>query len=105
MAKEQLKPAPMASEIEALVNQWHDETDMISSPSRITSNRAYKRLIRIGPPAVPVILRDLLIRGGDWYDALEAITGENPIPNDASGDVPKMKAAWEAWGRRAGYLG
>lgn len=87
-----------------LANQWHEETDMISSPSQITSHLAYRRIISMGSAAIPFILRDLLDRGGDWYAALEGVTGVNPIPIDASGDVPRMKEAWVRWARKAGYI-
>jgi hypothetical protein len=35
---------------------------------------------------------------------LNAITGENPIPDDAAGDIDRMTAAWLEWGRANGLL-
>jgi hypothetical protein len=40
------------------------------------------------------MLRDLQETGRFWFPALSAITGENPIPEDAAGDVERMTEAW-----------
>ncbi|HLF08020.1 MAG TPA: hypothetical protein VI789_01540 [Dehalococcoidia bacterium] len=50
------------------------------------------------------ILEDLRERGGDWYDALEEISGTDPIPGSVTGDIREIKAAWLDWGRHSGYL-
>ena len=34
-----------------------------------------------------------------WFPALNAITGDNPVPDGAAGDVARMIEAWLAWGR------
>ena len=89
----------------ALANQWHDETDMHSSLSRITSHPAYLRIIGMGEPVLPLIIRDLQERGGSWYAALRAITGASPVSVDARGNVPRMKDAWIRWARDHAYRG
>ena len=38
----------------------------------------------------------------DWFYALRAITGDNPVTNQIAGDVKKMTEAWVAWGRKRG---
>ena len=85
-----------------LANEWHRERDMASSPAQITSHPAYQRIISMGYAALPLIIGDLMKRGGNWYAALQAITGANPVPTDA--DVPAAKAAWSAWAQQAGYV-
>ena len=90
-------------EFKSLAEEWHNETDYSPSPTRKISHDAYLKIIRMGIPAVPLILHDLRIHGGDWYTALCIITEESPVPADAEGDVELMDSAWFEWGRRNGY--
>src|SRR4051794_20103887 len=41
---------------------------------------AYQAIIRLGPPVVPLLLRDLEATGRHWFAALKAITGADPVP-------------------------
>ena len=38
-----------------------------------------------------------------WFWALQAITGEDPVPPAHRGDLSKMAAAWIRWGKQQGY--
>ena len=87
-----------------LVKQWHEETDGLSSPSKIASHPAYLRIISMGPPVVGLILRELESNGGYWYPALRALTEANPVPENAKGKPRLIKAEWLAWGSMHGYL-
>jgi hypothetical protein len=60
---------------------------------------AYRQIIGLGPAVLPLLLRDLRETGRFWFPALNAITGENPVPDDAAGDVDKMTEAWMGWAR------
>lgn len=91
-------------QFEALARRWHRETGMHSVPSRIRSHDAYLRIIGMGHAVLPLILEDLRTSGGDWYAALEAITGASPVPKEAQGRVPLMKSHWLAWGRQREYI-
>ena len=54
----------------------------------------------MGEKAVSLILAQLVREGDDpdhWYAALEAITGEDPVPENAYGDTVKIAAAWITW--------
>jgi hypothetical protein len=82
--------------------QWHEETRFSSDTGFITSRDSYRRIVDMGYSAVPHILRDLATRGGDWFTALEAITGESPVPQDDYGFPRRMKTAWLNWGRARG---
>jgi hypothetical protein len=58
----------------------------------------------MGPIAVGFILRELEQEPDLWFWALNAITGEDPVPPDDQGVLPQMTQDWLDWGRRAGYL-
>ena len=87
-----------------LANRWHEETEYLSSPSRITDNDTYLKIISMGESVIPFILRDLKERGGDWYRALRILSGTDQVPIEDRGDVPRMKEAWLHWGHDRGYI-
>ena len=56
----------------------------------------------MGPVAVPLILGRLAEEGQEpdhWFWALKAITGADPVPEAARGDVVHMSQAWIEWGK------
>ena len=58
----------------------------------------------MGPAVVPLILAELEREPDHWFWALEAITGESPIPQCDAGDVEASALAWVEWGRQKGLL-
>jgi hypothetical protein len=86
-----------------LAATWHRAVAHQSS-SRLRDNHpAYQEIIRLGPPVVPLLLRDLEVNRRHWFTALTAITGVNPVPREDAGDIPRMIDAWLRWGRENGY--
>ncbi len=63
----------------------------------------YQQIIGLGSSVIPLILEDLAKEPDHWGWALEAITGENPVPEEAAGDITAIADAWLAWGRDRGY--
>lgn len=64
----------------------------------------YQAIIAMGWEAVPFILRELTIERDHWFVALRTITGENPVPEDCYGNLPKMTARWLKWGKARGLI-
>jgi hypothetical protein len=89
----------LAFAFEELAQTWAVETAHLSSPLKLMQHSAYRQIIGLGPAVLPLLLRDLAATRRFWFPALNAITGENPIPDDADGDVVRMTDAWIAWGR------
>jgi hypothetical protein len=89
---------------EELVLVWSAGTAHLSSPAKLIEHPAYRQIIGLGPSVLPLILADLEESGRFWFPALNAITGETPIPEDAEGDVERMIAAWLQWGRANGLV-
>ena len=94
---------PFYLEFELLARQWEAETFFESSPYRMASNPAYKRIIGMGWKAVPFILARMASKSGFWFEALYAITGDQPVPPSHAGDIDAMRRDWLSWGRRNGY--
>jgi hypothetical protein len=94
----------LVSEFTALAEKWKAETALLSSSSAICNHPAYRAIIALGQPAVPLILRDLEQEPAHWFEALHAITGDDPVPVDDWGRIEAMRQAWLAWGRSRGLI-
>jgi hypothetical protein len=89
-----------------LAARWHRETGICSAPDDIIQHPAYREIIeKMGVAAIPFILDDLRLRGGNWFAALREITGDGPVIPEADwGRVPRLKEAWVKWGIERGYV-
>ena len=80
------------------------ETQWLSSTTEMALHPAYQGIIGMGAEALPLILTELQARSGYWYWALKAISGEDPVPPEDRGAVPRMKEAWLKWGLAKGLI-
>jgi hypothetical protein len=87
-----------------LAKRWQRDCKFDSSASAMTQHEAYRSIVAMGMPVVPAILRELQKRPNHWFEALHEITGEDPIPRGAWGDMAAMTAAWIEWGKKRGLL-
>jgi hypothetical protein len=87
-----------------LVQKWKADQKPTSLMIDRAMHPAYLLIIGLGPPALPLQFPEDQREPDPWFWALEAISGENPIPESDEGRVPKMVAAWLEWGRSHGYL-
>lgn len=89
-----------------LIFQWHKECGATSSITKVISCPAYLRIIAMGPDVIPLILRQLESEGDEpdfWFWALQLLTGANPVPQDAQGDMKRIAEIWLDWARRYEY--
>jgi hypothetical protein len=86
-----------------LAEKWKKETGHLSRVTKRCMHPAYQQIIGMGAGVVPLVLDDLKKSRDDWFWALSAITGENPITETDAGNVPKMTEAWLRWARAKGY--
>jgi hypothetical protein len=92
----------LGSEFEKLAQQWKKETFFHSSLSIKYTHPAYQRIIGMGRPVLPFILRDLGKSPERWFYALKFIAGEDP-----AGKLEGFEAAreaWLRWGREHHYI-
>jgi hypothetical protein len=99
-----IEPATLARQFQTLATQWKAATAFLSSATAMVAHPAYKAIIALGPPVVPLILKELEGEPVHWFEALQAITGEDPVFPEDWGKIPKMAAAWLAWGRKRGLI-
>src|SRR5271167_4109730 len=89
---------------QTLSRNWQEETAHLSSFTKRILNPRYQQIIGIGPPVVPLLLRDLAREPRDWFWALHAITGANPVSLQDEGDFAAMREAWLNWGKQRGMI-
>lgn len=94
----------LASEFKRHEKKWKKDTKYFSSPGDKYLHPSYARIIGLGHPAVSLILKSMQRQPADWFYALRAITGANPVTQSMAGDVNKMSEAWIKWGERQGLL-
>jgi hypothetical protein len=91
--------AAIAQRFDALAAEWKAATALLSSTTAMVAHPTYQAIIDLGPPVVPFLLKDLQLEPVHWFEALEAITGDNPVTTAHRGNIPAMAADWLAWGR------
>jgi hypothetical protein len=84
--------------------EWKQQSRYLSNMAQMALLQPYQRIIGMGPPAVPLILEELQSQPNQWFWALEAITGENPVTGGAAGNVAAMADAWIQWGKKSGII-
>jgi len=94
------EPATVVEQFEVLAAQWKAATAIASSTTVLAAHPSYQAIIALGPAVVPLLLRDLEREPVHWFEALQAITGEDPVPREHWGNIPAMAADWVEWGRK-----
>ena len=86
-----------------LVCEWKKATLFTSSITEIATRPAYQQIIGMGKAALPLIFAELRREPDHWFWALKAITGDDPVPPAARGDMERMAQAWLVWAKNRGY--
>jgi hypothetical protein len=86
-----------------LATRWKEETMLTSSTTQICMHPLYQRIIGMGSGAIPLILRELESEPANWFWALKAITGKDPVPPEHIGKVEQMAKDWLNWAEEEGY--
>src|SRR5438132_1326530 len=106
MATGETVAAGGASDVERrfaeLAAEWKAGRGPTSFAADMAKHPAYQAIIALGPPAVPLILRELEREPDYWFAALRALTGADPVPPEARGRLSAMAEAWLRWGRDQG---
>lgn len=85
--------------------RWRRAASVVSSPSQLQQLPEYQELIAMGKVLIPYILVELQQGGIEaWHLLLINITNENPVPQETTNDLEKVRQCWLDWGISRGYL-
>jgi hypothetical protein len=90
-------------EFRRLTEEWKASHGPQSTIRSMTAHPAYRAIIALGEPAIPLILDELVRDVDHWFSALKAITGANPVRPEDRGNLVKMAESWVEWDRSNGY--
>jgi hypothetical protein len=86
-----------------LAEAWKAETAPLSSVRQKRQHPAYRQIIEMGEPAVPLILADLKRKPSHLFWALAEITHSSPAGLARAKDLLDVVNSWIEWGRTQGY--
>ncbi len=93
---------PDAMKFLSLVSQWRKERGATSSITEMAMCPSYQQIIAMGERVIPFILRELEDEGDEpdlWFWALQVLTENDPVSDEARGNMKKMADAWLDWAR------
>jgi len=92
------EPEADSARFQSLVQRWKRETAHVSNIGKKALHPAYQEIIGMGNAAIPLLLAEMRREPDDWFWALRAITGADPVPAESRGNVQEMSDAWLRWG-------
>jgi hypothetical protein len=103
IAKTQVDPE-VEKKFRRLSKEWKEQVQVLSSTTEMCNLPSYQKIIGMGQPVVPLLLRELQTDPHHWFWALKAITEADPVPPENRGRVREMIDAWIKWGVENGHL-
>jgi hypothetical protein len=87
-----------------LMETWTRETTHLSSTRQMGEHPAYREIVSLGRPVLPLIFKELVREPGfHWFHALRDIVGSGPeIPADARGKLRPVTECWLLWVKEHG---
>ena len=92
------------AEFHRLAKSWRRQAAYSSASNLVFEHPAYRSIVALGRTVIPLLLQQVEQRQGWWFDALEELTGANPVCEEDAGDFDRTAAAWVQWGRREGFI-
>jgi len=89
-------------DFERLADAWEADTQHFSSTTQLVLHPNYQRIIGMGPAILPLLFARLRHRPHQWFWALRAITGQDPVRPENVGNLEAMANDWMAWARGHG---
>lgn len=97
------KADEVAALFHRLAEEWKSETAPLSSIRLKKEHPAYRQLVAMGEPAIPLILADLARKPSHLFWVLRDITNRNPADHGVARDFQDVIQAWIEWGQAQGY--
>ena len=94
----------LANRFNALADLWEQETGGHSLTIHRTKHPAFQQVVDMGPAVITLLLHRMHNHDAFWFEALKAITGEDPNRNTDPNSIIDIVEYWTYWGRLRGYL-
>lgn len=91
---------PSRARFEAAVARWHQDIQFDSLPDEMKEYESYQEITQDGIIVVPLIAAHLRRTPSFLFLALEDILGEDPVPEEAYGNLQATVSAWLRWLQR-----
>ena len=92
------------NEFQRLVEQWQQQTGMLSSITMKIKHPAYRAIVAMGPAAIPSLLKELRDRPSYWFTALRELAAQDANKPSSKGNFGEVRDAWLAWGKERGLI-
>lgn len=93
----------LVRKFDRLRRTWETETEFVSSLEDMVLHPCYQQIIGLGPSVVPLLINELRERPNQWFWALGAITGADPVPDESAGDFDAHVQHWLRWADNHGF--
>ena len=91
---------PQRAQFKESYAKWLEDSLFDSLPDQMRAHPSFQAIVAQGDRVVPLIASELRREPSFLFLALEEITGEEPVPVEAEGDLNATVAAWLTWLRR-----
>lgn len=91
---------PNRTQFEAAVMRWLNDMAFDSLPNQMKDHDSFREIIQEGNRVVPLIAANLRRSPSFLFLALEEIFGEDPVPEEAYGNLQATVSSWLQWLQR-----
>lgn len=91
---------PNRERFEAAVSKWLQDIEFDSLPDAMKDHESFQAIVQDGPSVVPLIAAHLRRTPSFLFLALEELFGEDPVPEEAYGNLQTTVSAWLRWLQR-----
>jgi len=96
------KSSDLEANFNRLVRTWKQATGYYSITTRRYAHASYQEMLVMGKAIIPLILRELQERPDWWFEALKALTKEDPTkPTD---NFHAAVESWVRWGKERNLI-
>jgi hypothetical protein len=97
-------PSGLERKFRTLADTWTQETSHLSSTRQMAEHPAYREILSVGQPVVPLIFKEMVREPGfHWFHALRELIGSGPeIPSETRGRLRPVMECWLRWGKEHG---
>jgi hypothetical protein len=91
---------PARTDFKTHYAQWLEDSLFDSMPDRMRRHDSYQAIVAMGDRVVPLVAAELRREPSFLFLALEDIVEDDPVPDEARGNLQATVAAWLSWLRK-----